>query len=219
MRFLVLCALIPAAAVFLPASQPAVVSGDYVEARSNHIYGCYCEWSGEAITSGREVILGWDIKAGEYLGVPLAGVKAVAVVVGEASLSAGPASRSSVVFLDSAASEEQHQAALALLREQYGDFLSDIRRVHREPVSFHREPDAAGLAVGEVVNVAMRRSRLPDDAMKGATHWYDPFFPLPDYTMGTTLFNSYQGRDFDRRWDLTEPAITGYYGRFSVPSR
>ena len=219
MRSLVFWVLITAAVAFVPASQSTTVSGDYVEARSNHVYGCYCEWSGEAITSGREAVLGWDIKSGGFRGIPLAGVKAVAVVIGEASLSAGPAQRSSVVFLDSAASEEQHEAALALLREQYGEFLGDIRKVHTAPISFHREPEAAGFAVGELVNVAMRRARLPDDAMKGATHWYDPFFPLADYTMGTTLFNSYQGRDFDRRWDLTEPAITGYYGRFSLPSR
>jgi hypothetical protein len=218
MRYLIFCALIPAVSAFA-ASQPSAISGDYVEVRSNHVYGCYCEWSGEAITSGREVILGWDIHEGGFQGIPLAGVKAVAVVVGEASLSAGPGRRSSVLFLDSAAREEQHQAALALLRERYGEFLGDIRKVHKMPVSFHREEDAAGFAVGEEVNVAMRRSRLPEDAMKGATHWYDPFFPLAEFTMGTTLFNSYQGRDFDRRWDLTEPAITGYYGRFSLPSR
>ena len=100
--------------------QPPEIRGDYLEARSNHVFGCYCEWSGEAVTGGREAILAWEFKTGDFRGVSLAGVKAVAVIVAPATLSAGYATRDTLLFFDGAVSEEQRGAALALLRESYG---------------------------------------------------------------------------------------------------
>jgi hypothetical protein len=50
-------------ATLLPAEQPSVIQGDYIEDRSNHVYGCYCEWSGESETNGKEATLAWNIKS------------------------------------------------------------------------------------------------------------------------------------------------------------
>jgi len=60
--------------------QANLIHGFYVEDRSNHVHGCYCEWSGESQTGGREAILAWHFLGGQYGGVELAGAKAAAVI-------------------------------------------------------------------------------------------------------------------------------------------
>ena len=69
------------------AATPPAVTGDYIEVRSNHVYTCACLFSGEQVTGGREAILAWNVREGEYRGTALAGAKAVAVMQGPASLS------------------------------------------------------------------------------------------------------------------------------------
>jgi len=56
-----------------------VVSGQYLEDRSNRVYGCPCEWSSEYASSGREAVLAWRIESGEYDGENLAGLRLAAV--------------------------------------------------------------------------------------------------------------------------------------------
>ncbi len=192
------------------------VVGDYIEGRSNHVYGCYCEWSGEGQTGGREAILAWAVREGSFEGVSLDGVKMAAVIVGERTLSMGEAPRTSILFIDSAASATGRQAAERLLRRHYGRLLGQVRNVHSVPIQFQREADSATLSVGQMLNLTMRRAVLPDDVLQGATLWYDPFIPLVDATLGTTLNNKYWGGDFNERWAHSEPTTSGYYGRFRL---
>ena len=206
-------------AVVAVAQQPQAVRGDYLEARSNHVYGCYCEWSGEAITSGREAILAWAIRTGEYQGVNLAGVKVAAVIVSRASLSAGADPRRNALFFDPSSSRDQQKATQALLSKEYGDLLGEVVRVHVLPVEFQESSGEVHLMAGDFVHVSMRKAQLPDDAMKGATLWYDPFIALTESTLATTLNSRYVGSDFDRYWDDTDRGVKGYYGRFALIPR
>lgn len=206
-------------ATVLCAQQPSQIVGDYIEARSNHVYGCYCEWSGEGVTGGREATLGWHFTAGEYGGTRLAGVKVAAVIVGENTLSKGAAPRKSILFFDTAASKAQRQAVESLLRERHGELLGEILNVHTVPIQFQREADRATMRVGELLTLTLRKAQLPDDALQGAILWYDPFVPLTESTLATTLNTKYQGRDFNQQWEVSEPAISGYYGRFQLATR
>jgi len=83
----------------LGAATTPPISGDYIEVRSHHVYTCGCLYSGEQATGGREAILTWVIQKGEFQGVPLAGLKAVAVVLGQANLGLDETLRKSVVFV------------------------------------------------------------------------------------------------------------------------
>lgn len=198
------------------AGQPSEITGDYVEGRSNHVYGCYCEFSGEGAFGGTEAILAWHIKAGQYRGVPLSGVKIAAVLVSEQTLSMGSNPRKSVLVVDSAASAAQRQAAEKLLRQQYGELLGEITSVHQLPILFERDADRATLTVGPLLNLWMRKARLPEDALQGSRTWFDPFIPLEEFTLATTLNNKFRGRDFAHQWDNRDMGTTGYYGRFRL---
>lgn len=216
MRWLGMCAPVVLLAGVLSPQQPSGIAGDYLESRSNHVFGTYCEWSGERMTGGREAVLAWSVKEGSWRGVSLAGVRMAAVIVGEATLSTGAAPRTSVLFLDSAASLAQREAAESLLRESYGPLLGRVRNVHVALIKFYRDAETATLGVGEMLILTLRRARLPEDALPGATLWYDPFIPLAESTLGTALSQRYSGTDFGQRWERNEASTSGYYGRFQL---
>lgn len=204
--------LLPSAA----GGQRPLLTGEYMEDRANHVFGCYCEWSGEGVTAGREAILGWSVQSGEYDATSLAGAKFVLVIRGDQTLSRDGARRTSVLFVDSAATEAQARAVERLVRRNYADIAGQLLRVDRAPVSFVRTSDAAELRVGTQSVVVMRRARLPEDALPGARDWYEPFIPMAETTLGTTIEDSYVGPGFDHRWTRFDQGVTGYFGTFTL---
>ncbi|MCS7041518.1 MAG: DUF1326 domain-containing protein [Bryobacteraceae bacterium] len=198
--------------------QTAPIHGLYVEDRSNHVHGCYCEWSGESQTGGREAILAWHFLGGEHDGVSLAGAKAAAVLRGESTLSMGYATRASVLFIDGATAE-QRRAVESLLREKYGYFFGRVLRVAHAEIDMEVTPAGARVRVPGALALEVRKAVLPDDALPGATRWYDPFVPLVEAELGTRLLSRFMARDFGYVWNDHEPATSGYYGRFVLYPR
>ena len=201
-------------ATLLPAQQQPVIQGDYIEDRSNHVYGCYCEWSGEGETGGREAILAWSIKSGEFRGTDLVGVKIAVVIMGERTLSMGLTPRKSVLLVDAAATRQQQRAVEDLVRESYAQLIGTVLNVRSVELDFTRKADKATLVAKDLLNLEMRKARLPEDALQGARPWYDPFIPMTESTLGTTVNTAYSGSDFNQRWNKSEPTISGYFGTF-----
>lgn len=171
----------------LYAATPATVSGDYVEVRSNHVYTCACLFSGEQVTGGREAILAWSVREGEYGGTPLAGAKAVAVLQGPENLSLGGTARQSVMFVDAAGSGAR-QALVEMLREYYGNVLGQVIGVQAVPISFENEGERVIVNAGELSRFVVRPARLPEDAHLGSFLWYDPFIATQASMLGTTEY-------------------------------
>ena len=216
MRWPGMCFCLLFLAAVLPAQQPSVVAGDYIEDRSNKVYGCYCEWSGERVTGGKEAILGWHVRSGEFQGVSLAGLRIAAVVMAESTLSAGSAPRRSLVFVDASAPSEQRQAGELWLRTTHKELLGDVAGVHPIAIEFLREGERASLRIGEMAKVELRKARPAEDALQGAVLWYDPLVPMTESTLGTTLNTRYRGQEFTKNWDLRDTGISGYFGSFRV---
>ncbi len=183
------------AGVSLPAELSSRITGDYVEARSNHVYTCACLCNGEQETSGREAILAWDITAGSRRGIALAGVKIVAVVVSNRNLGMEAAPRRSVLYLDGISSAAQREAAVALVAQEYGKAVGEIVTVHAAPITFRRQGETLHLTAGDIMRLEIRPARLPEDAHPGSQVWYQPFVPVSEEVLGTTLYYQYTGRD------------------------
>lgn len=194
------------------------VTGDYVEARSNHVYTCAClagsEQSGGA---GRQAILAWSIREGSYRGIALAGVKVAAVVVGDSILTREDAPRKSVIYVDGSASAEQQLSVLELFGSQYGKLLGEVVAVQRVPITFQREGKRVSVEVSEELRLVAGSARLPQDAHLGSEIQYEPFIPMAEAALGNTIYQEYKGPDLESQWSQTEPGITGYIGRFVLP--
>lgn len=196
---------------------PVPIAGDYIEARSGHVYTCGCLYSGESVTGGQEAILVWRILSGDYQGTPLAGIRVAAVVVGKTHLAANDDSRRSVIYFDGITRDAQEQAILALWQREYGKVIGEIAAAHRAPISFERDGEAVSITVSGVIRLQARKAQLPKDAHPGSSLWYGPFTPLGDASLATSLLYEYWGNDFQRQWRELFAGITGYMGRFAIP--
>src|SRR5438132_6817792 len=112
------------------ASAGTTISGDYVEARTCNVYTGACHANGEAVTTGREAILAWNIRAGKLDGVNLAGLSAVAVVTSEQNLAKGSAPHRTVLYLDSRATDAQRAALASTLTARYGSTFGEVIAVN-----------------------------------------------------------------------------------------
>lgn len=213
--FLFVCAL----AVQAHAQITPAVLGDYVEARSGHVYTCGCLYSGETVTAGREAILGWRIARGDYQGAPLAGIKVVAVVVGESNLGAEAAPRHAALYVDGATTDAQREAIRALWLKEYSRVLGKIEALKSAPITLEQTDGTVRLEIPGIARLELRKARLPGDAHPGSFLWYGPFTPLNDPTLATSLLYEYWGNEFHRQWRDLLPAISGYFGKFEFSGR
>lgn len=202
------------------SGQDDTIRGDYIEDRSNHVHGCYCEWSGQSQTGGREATLAWRVDSGRYAGVDLAGVKFALVVVGDSNLSFGwsaqiaiPARRS-VLLIDGTTSGIQARAVEDLVRTRLRVMAGHVLSVKRVDLRFEISQQGATVEAPGLFEMRLRKARLPDDNLPGAIRWYDSFLPMTELQLGTTLVNRWAGRDFQMTWRRDEPTTSGYYGRF-----
>lgn len=198
------------------AQEPSQITGDYVEARSGHVYTCGCLYSGEMVTGGREAIMVWSIASGDFRGIPLAGVKVAAVVVGDSNLGADDEPRQTALYLDGVTSEIQKQAILDLWKREYSHALGEIASAHTVSIGFEQRGDTVTVSIPGIVQLDVRKALLPEDAHLGSSLWYGPFAPLRDSTLATALHYEYWGNEFQRQWRDLLPGISGYFGRFTL---
>ena len=198
------------------AVTPAAISGDYVEVRSNLVYTCGCLFSGEQVTSGKEAILAWAVRDGEFNGASLAGAKAVAVLKGPENLGLPQSSRKSVMFVDAGGRPAQ-DALVAMLREYYGHVIGEVLSVQEVPISLIRDGERVRLNVRGLSQLVVRPARLPQDAHPGSFLWYDPFIPVAESSLATAEYAKFSGAHFNHRWWVADAGITGYLGVFRLP--
>ena len=196
--------------------QDAPVSGQYIEDRTMRVYACPCEWSTDWANRGREAVLAWNVVSGEYRGASLAGLKIVAVIVGDFTLTERTTSRRSALFVDPQTPSDQRRAGLAWLESTYPAMLGEVAGVHVAPIDFVIGPDLATLHVEGAVSLKMRRAHFPEDTQSWAQLIHDPFIPLEAPAIGLTSHMSYTGPDLKTHWTRDDDALTGYFGNFTA---
>ena len=201
----------------LCVGEDSAVTGQYLEDRSSHVYGCPCEWSSDYASFGREAVVAWKIESGQYHRENLAGLSLAAVLAAKFTLSDASSLRHSVLFVDSGAPDRQRQAGIAWLDSRFGDLLGRVLAVHDVPVTMSIDDDSAELHIANVLEVRMRRADVAADTQPWASLLYDPFTRLTTATLATRLHSEYAGTGLEIRWMREEPAITGYYGTFTRP--
>src|SRR5437879_73942 len=112
-----------AALAFTSQAEKTSVQGDYVEVRTASVFAGACHFNGEVTTTGRDALMAWNISSGNWEGVDLAGLRAIAVVSADDNLSNAAASRRSEIILDQSASHAQHAALLNAIKSRYAAAL------------------------------------------------------------------------------------------------
>ena len=205
----------PFARAEAPAAKvvPALVRGDYAEARSASVYAGACHYNGELTTAGREAVLAWRITGGSAGGVNLAGVRVVAVVAGGENL-AGGGVRSSVVYVDSAATDAQREAVVAWLTARAGAALGQVAAVRRAGVQF--DTDASQVTVHADGAADLRLSRYPcSHCRMPAETWYAPLAPTEKAEVAQGISTGFHDKTLAVSWQQTE-TDNAFVGTFSL---
>ncbi len=206
-----LAVLVTAAGAY---AAPAV-TGDYVESRSANVFVGACHHEGEIQTAGKNAVLAWNIKDGEFNGVNLAGVTAVAVVAADKSLMLDDAKRISALYVSDKATAEQREALVALLKERASKALGELAGVKTAPITF----DASGAiyrvnAVG-VADMKIKKENGQLCCKQPYFVWGKPFIPVKDAKTGYCVGVSYKDTSLLKSWSATDQN-NAFFGQFSL---
>src|SRR5687767_6428906 len=148
------------ALVFSSQAENVSMRGEYVEVRTASVFAGACHYNGEVVTTGRDALMAWNVTSGKWQNVDLSGVRAMAIVSCKSNLSEANAARQSEVIIDAAASPEQSQAMLSVLKEKYASSLGEIVEVRNTPITFeHKDRSYTVKADDATINV----EAMPND--------------------------------------------------------
>ena len=218
MRVLMLtaAALLSASAAF--AGSGAKITGDYVEARTAEVFAGGCIMSSEAETIGRQAVLAWRIRSGQFDGVPIDGLAVMAAVSGDRNLGireiggTAPAWVKAAVIVDERATPVQRQALVGFVRAASGTLINEVVEVKSAPIRFETSEHQVEVS-GAEARLAVQR-HLHHDAGCGAMQWFHPFAAGAETSLGFTDTNSFSGAALGTRWSHPHKR-SGFVGTFS----
>ena len=197
-----------------PAQRP--IAGDYIEARTASVWAGGCHYSAEEPCAGRDAIMAWKFTSGQWNGVNLTGIRAVAVVTSEDNLADSSPSRRFELMVDPSASAAQASAVGNLIETKYAGAVGRLVKVVRGPVAFLHESTEYRIAAKGFAS--MNVQFLPDPACcyQEKETWYSPLITLHDPQVGFTVRSSYAGGLLGVRW-MRASENSSYYGTFQLP--
>ena len=203
------------AIVFGSSAENVSIRGDYVEVRTASVFAGACHYNGEVTTTGRDALMAWNVTAGNWNGVDLAGVRAVAIVTAEVNLSDNDASRRSEIIIDRNASHPQAVAMLDVLKTRYVGALGKIVAVDIAPISFDHTGGSYTVSAGRLASINVEA--MPNDLCCKMPNlvWYSPLVPLGNRKVGYTRDAIYAGDTLGQSWERAGEN-SAFYGRFAL---
>ncbi len=199
-------------AILCGSTALAAVKGDYVEVRTASVFAGACHYNGELVTTGRDAILAWNVTEGEYNGVNLAGVRAVAVVSADANLIDEQGARKSEIVIDGA--EAQVAAWTAMMKEQSAQLLGTILSVKRGPISFNQNKDGYTIAAPNFASFTVEAMPDGECCKQPNLVWYEPLATLQGRKVGHTVTARYAGGSVGAKWERSNEN-SAFYGSFA----
>jgi len=199
---------------FSSQADTSFVKGEYVEVRTASVFAGACHYNGELTTAGRDALMAWNVKSGEWRGVNVAGVRIVAIVSADANLSEGTARRSEII-IGEIASDAQSRAMLEVLKSRYAASLGKIISVRRGPLTFEHKDKTYAVTAGDFASINIEA--MPDDLCCKMPQlvWYSPLVPLENRKVGYTTKALFAGSDVCDPWQRTGEN-SAFYGSFAL---
>ena len=190
----------------------AVLSGDYVEVRSNHIMAGGCTYSAEAVYDGNRAVMTWRLD-----GDNLADIAVVAVVLGKGNLQLGNHTRETVLYIDSRATAKQMVNLRDTFSSRYSDVFGEIRAVLVADISFDQTGDDAFkiLIPGEVQVVTRTMVEADHEYSCDPQVWYGAFAGDTPVRLVQMARSSYSGADLNSKWKTVNKR-SAYIGKFAI---
>ena len=191
------------------------VTGDYVESRSANVFVGACHHEGEIQTAGKNAVLAWNIKEGEFNGVSLAGVTAVAVVAADKSLMLDDAKRTSALYVSDKATDAQREAFVALLKEKAPKALGEVAGVKTAEISFDASGATYRVNAKGVADMKIKKENGQLCCKQPYFVWGKPFIPVKDAKTGYCVGVSYKDTSLLKSWSATDQN-NAFFGQFTL---
>ncbi|HUI40564.1 MAG TPA: DUF1326 domain-containing protein [Terriglobia bacterium] len=200
----------------------AAVTGDYIEVRSADVYTGPCFANSEVDLEGKQAILAWKVRQGNWQGTDLAGLSVVAVVDASATLGDpyhSPFPASAVLIVDGRANPAQRHALEALVRFQAGKLVGHVVRVETAPIELNvgegGNHGSASLQAGRLVQVRTRSLCAADHICGNEELYYPPLVKTSHAMPAFTLEDTFQGHGLGMMWTRAQTR-SAFVGSFSL---
>jgi len=202
------------ALVFTSQAENVQMRGDYVEVRTASVFAGACHYNGEVVTTGRDAMMAWKVTNGQWQGVDLSGVRALAIVSADANLAENNAARTSEIIIDSSASRAQAVAMVNALKEKYAAALGTVAAVRSAPIRFERNGRTYKVVTNEA---SMNVEAMPNDLCCKMPNlvWYTPLVGIENRKVGYTSKALYSGKVVGEPWSRSGEN-SAFYGTFSL---
>jgi len=202
------------ALVFSSQAENVQMRGDYVEVRTASVFAGACHYNGEVVTTGRDAMMAWKVTNGQWQGVDLSGVRALAIVSADANLAENNAARTSEIIIDLNASRAQAVAMLNALKEKYAAALGTVAAVRSAPIRFERNGRTYKVVTNEA---SMNVEAMPNDLCCKMPNlvWYTPLVGIENRKVGYTSKALYSGKVVGEPWSRSGEN-SAFYGTFSL---
>jgi len=199
-----------------PAVSPSAskITGDYVEVRTASVFAGACHYNGELVTTGNDALAAWNFQSGQWNGVDLSGVRAVAAVTSSANLGLDSGDRKAELIVDAHASGAQVAAVADLLRSRSTKTLGQIVSVRQAPVNFTHESTDYAVKVEGVADLTVRPMPNNECCKQPNLVWYSPLAPVANRKVGFTERATYNAGAVGDSWQR-EGENSAFYGSFS----
>jgi hypothetical protein len=192
----------------LAKATPKGITGDYMEFRSADVYTGPCFANGEMGLDGKNGVLAWHVRQGEWKGVGLDGLSVVAVVRASNTLGdrfASPLPARSVVIVDIRATAAQRAALVNFAKAQAGPLLAHVVAVEAQPIVFQvneKERGYGTLKAGNLVELKTRAVGPQDLFCHNEEVYYQPLVGhLQHAVPAVELESAYNGNHLDVTWN------------------
>lgn len=189
--------------------------GDYLEARSASVYVGGCHYSNEAVTAGKTATLAWRFKAGQWNGVALSGLNAVAILDSAQNLADNAPDRQTVLYLDAKATPAQATALRSLFTQKYSTLLGHVAAIKPAAIDIHNDGLDYHVSVDKVAQLDVNRYPC-QHCTEDFQIWYQPFVEAQDVLVGKTTHTAYHDSALNTSWDDSQEANSAFVGTFTI---
>jgi hypothetical protein len=190
-------------------------TGGYVEARTASVFAGACHYNSELVTVGREALLAWHFDSGRVAGTSLAGVEIAAALASSENLAQG-ASRKSVLYVDSDASEAQREAAVEFVRASCAASLGEVVGVESVPVNVAIDGERYSVEVEGFARLDGAAMADRECCKMPLNVWYEPLASIDGKLVGNSERFEWREKRLAASFENTGQN-DAFLGRFGEP--
>lgn len=186
----------------------ANIKGEYLEARTCNVYTGPCFANAEMSLAGKEAVMAWKVDRGEWNKVKLDGLAAAVVVKAQGTLGTDgvfpmdAGKIKAVVLIDEKATQAQHDALLAFVKETAKDYTKDVLAVKSVAIELKNDhvDHVSHFKAGELAEISTRKLKSTDCVCTNETVFYQPLTKVENTSPAYSTRLAYQGNDLGTKF-------------------